>query len=283
VIYTERQIEEKPSREEMIAFLRGHFRYYTMNSWNRVKSYARNVKIHNLDLTKEQRAQAYDIIYAEDAFVEINERMRAFSEQHGYSYQAAFNGRSGGYIVLMQGGQEPSGYQSYCPACGQKNYKKVLSAANTPEDAVRNFIRRKNWWIPEVYLGIEEVIKHGLTTERILEIIKEVKAEKVDYSDDDICGRCGSHGRVNFTTPDMRIYTRGTGMDENPDFEDEDEWPYYSLKKRYDLIKSFDELVDDCIEIFKALCDTFEAVQEEVPCTRTVTVLKPIAKKEGGE
>jgi len=29
------------TKEEMIAFLRDHFRYYTMNSWNRSTSYAR--------------------------------------------------------------------------------------------------------------------------------------------------------------------------------------------------------------------------------------------------
>ena len=38
---------------------------------------------------------------------------------------------------MIQGGREPSGYQSYCPSCGQKNYKKVLPAAESPEDEVQ--------------------------------------------------------------------------------------------------------------------------------------------------
>ncbi|MCX9028536.1 MAG: hypothetical protein OIN86_10200 [Candidatus Methanoperedens sp.] len=283
VIYTEQKIEEKPSRVEMIAFLHGHFRYYTMNSWNRLTSYARNVKIQNLSLTKEQRSRAYDIIYAEDTFIEINERIRMFNEEHGYAYQASFNGRSGGYIVLLKGGKEPSGYRSYCARCGQMNYKAVLPEAKTPEDHVRNFIRYKNWWVPEVYPDIEEIKRHSLPTERVLEIVKEVKAESTEYSENDICGSCDKHGRVNFPTPHMRIFTRTVGMDEDLNFENDDEWSWSDLKNRYDLVKSFDRMVDDCIEIFKALCDNFEAVEEEVPCMRKVVVLRPVAKKEDTE
>lgn len=267
----------------MVAFLRGHFRYYTMSSWNRLTSYARNVKIQNLGLTREQRSRAYDIIYAEDAFVEINDRIRMFNEEHNYEYQAAFNGRSGGYIVLLQGGKEPSGYRSYCVRCGQMNYKAVLPEAKTPEDHVRNFIRYKNWWVPEIYPDIEEIKIHGLSTERVLEIVKEVKAEKIEYSEDDICGSCDKHERVNFPTPHMRIFTRTAGMDEDPDFDNEDEWSDKDIKRRYDLIKSFDRMVDDCIEIFKALCDNFEAVEEEVPCVKKVVVLQPVTKKESPE
>ncbi len=267
----------------MIAFLRGHFRYYTMHSVNRSTSYARNVKIHKLDLTRDQRSRAYNLIYAEDAFMEINERIREFNEEHDYKYQASFNGRSGGYIVLLQGGKEPSGYRSFCTRCGQMNYKLVMPPAENPEDEARSFIRVKNWWIPEVYPETEEIKKLGLTTERVLEIVAQVKAEKAEYTADDICGRCNKHGRVNFEKPHMRIFTRGIGMDQDPDFENEDEWSWSDLKNRYDLVKSFDKMVDDCIEIFKNLCDNFEAVEEEVPCTRKVIVMKEITRKEGEE
>ncbi|MBU4129170.1 hypothetical protein KJ582_03540 [bacterium] len=267
----------QPTREEMIAFLRGHFRYYTMNSWNKLTSYARNIKICNLGLTGEQESHAYDLIYVEDTFLEINERIREFDEENGYRYQACFNGRSSGYIVMLQGGKEPSGYQSYCSECGQRNYKKVLPVAETPEDKVRNYIRVKNWWVPDVYIEQEEVKRHGLTMERVLEIVREVKAEKTEYSEDAACGRCGAVARQNFATQHQRIYAQGTGMDEDADFEDEEEWEHYSLKKRYDLVKSFDKMVDDCIEIFRSLCDNYRVVEMEVPCTRTVKVLEPIA------
>src|SRR4030067_1592007 len=267
----------QPKREEMIAFLRVHFRYYTMNSWNRSTSYARRVKIRNLGLTREQESRAYDLIYVEDTFLEINERIREFSEENGCRYQAGFNGRSSGYIVLIQGGKEPSGYQSFCTECGQMNYKKVLPIAETPEDKVRNYIRVKNWWIKEVYPEQEEVKRHGLTMERVLEIVREVKAEKTEYSEDAACGRCGADARQNFATQHPRIYTQGIGVDEDADFEDEEEWEHSSLKKRYDLIKSFDKMVDDCIEILRSLCDNYRVVEMKVPCTRIVKVLEPIA------
>ena len=51
------------SREAMVAFLAGHFRYNTMNSWNRSKSYANCVKIHHLDLPREQMDKAWAMIY----------------------------------------------------------------------------------------------------------------------------------------------------------------------------------------------------------------------------
>ncbi len=47
-------IQTEPSRDEMVVYLWKHFRYFTMNSWNRSKSYARNVKIYNLGLTEDQ-------------------------------------------------------------------------------------------------------------------------------------------------------------------------------------------------------------------------------------
>ena len=267
----------QPTREEMITFLRGHFRYYTMNSWNRLTSYARKVKIHSLCLTREQESHAYDLIYVEDTFLEINEKIREFSEENGYRYQACFNGRSSGYIVLIQGGKEPSGYESFCTECGQLNYKRVLPPAETQEDRVRNYIRIKNWWTPDEYIEQEEVTKHGLTIERVLEIVKEVKAEKTEYSGDAACGRCGAVARQNFATPHQRIYTKGIGTDEDSDFENEDEWDLGYIKERYDLVKSFDKMVDDCIEIFKSVCDNYRVVEIKVPCTRIVKVLEPIA------
>lgn len=34
--------------KDMIDYLKNHFRYDTMNSWNRATSYANNVKIHRV-------------------------------------------------------------------------------------------------------------------------------------------------------------------------------------------------------------------------------------------
>ncbi len=51
----------KRSRPTMTLFLTRHFRYNTMNSWNRSTSYANNVKVQNLDIPDRLRDLAYDI------------------------------------------------------------------------------------------------------------------------------------------------------------------------------------------------------------------------------
>lgn len=53
---------DKNDRNAMIEFLSNHFRYYTMNSWNRLTSYANNVKIYNLPIDTEIHDKAYDFL-----------------------------------------------------------------------------------------------------------------------------------------------------------------------------------------------------------------------------
>ena len=93
---------KKPrTRKEMIAYLKNHFRYDTMNSWNRSTSYARCVKIHRLDFpSQEIETMAYDFLDIEEAYSDIRRLMREFAERYDYRWQMGFNGRSGGYLVL---------------------------------------------------------------------------------------------------------------------------------------------------------------------------------------
>lgn len=116
---------DKRSRQAMIDFLSGHFRYNTMNSWNRATSYAQNVKIHRLPLTIAQQGLANDLLNVQSAYNGFSRIIRKFGEDHGWDWQAGFNGRSGGYLVLLQGGSKDSGYKSECTACGQLNYKTI--------------------------------------------------------------------------------------------------------------------------------------------------------------
>lgn len=86
------------NREEMIHFLTTHFRYSTMNSWNRMTSYANNVKIPNLEIP--DYAKAYDFIHAEcdDYDIDVHIAIEEFMMSTGYT--VGFNGRSYGYIVM---------------------------------------------------------------------------------------------------------------------------------------------------------------------------------------
>lgn len=118
------------NRAEMINFLKNHFRYHTMNSWNKSTSYANNVKIYNLGLTREQENQIYELLETEGGYDNINFLIEEFESDHDYKWQVGFNGRSGGYLVLYQGGRKDSGYKSICTNCGQLNYSTVEESGN---------------------------------------------------------------------------------------------------------------------------------------------------------
>ena len=85
----------KNSDKEMFEFLQQHFQYFTMASWNGLKSIANNVKIYNI------KELDYDILeYLQlDNYYSINDTIECWEEEHK-GYKVGFNGRSGGYLVL---------------------------------------------------------------------------------------------------------------------------------------------------------------------------------------
>lgn len=99
------------SRKEMTNFLLNHFRYDTMNSWNRATSYANNVKLYNLKIPKELEDKAWDLICGDvdtsELQFDIHYCIEEFREMTGYD--AGFNGRSGGYIVMYDTDWDYSG------------------------------------------------------------------------------------------------------------------------------------------------------------------------------
>lgn len=78
-------------------------RYWTMNSWNGSKSLAYNMKIYNIFPRKYQDA-VYALIDSTDAYSGVNSLIYNFERKHNYRWQAGFNGRSCGYLVLYSGG-----------------------------------------------------------------------------------------------------------------------------------------------------------------------------------
>lgn len=114
----------------MTEYLTGHFRYSTMNSWNQSTSYACNMKIHSLGLSSDVTDKLYDMIQVDGFYDSLNDLMRDFDADHNYEWQVGMNGRSGGYLVLYQGGQKPSEHKSYCSACGQRNFTSITETGN---------------------------------------------------------------------------------------------------------------------------------------------------------
>lgn len=60
----------------------------------------------------------------EDFYADINYLIEEFDEANNYEYQAGFNGRSGGYLVLYRGGRKQT-HKSICTACGQRNFQST--------------------------------------------------------------------------------------------------------------------------------------------------------------
>jgi len=105
---------DKRSRTEMINFLENHFRYFTMNYWNRSTSYANCVKLYKFQNIPENAYEMLAYFHHSPVF-EIEED---FAMRYNYCYQIDFNGHSGGYIVLYQGGIKENGRTYIQPGHG---------------------------------------------------------------------------------------------------------------------------------------------------------------------
>ena len=117
---------DKRYKNTMVKYLRQHFRYNTMNSWNRSTSYANNIKLHNVEKPEAIDSDTWwEMLWITDWQETMSDLLEDFSRKHDWQWQAGVNGRSGGYVVLYKGGIKPSGYESYCTHCGQKNYQAV--------------------------------------------------------------------------------------------------------------------------------------------------------------
>jgi hypothetical protein len=93
------------SRKAMIEYLQNHFRYYTMNSWNLSTSYANKMKIYSV-IPQKYQDKIFEMIEADGFYDEINELVNDWGRENNYAYQAGFNGRSGGYLVMYEGSVE---------------------------------------------------------------------------------------------------------------------------------------------------------------------------------
>lgn len=103
------------SREAMAGFLARHYRYNTMNSWNRSTSYANDVKVPSLDIPQEFQDLAYDVAWGEveapDWDIFFARTVSDFYQRTGY--HIGFNGRSSGYLVLYEAEANEDGTYSF--------------------------------------------------------------------------------------------------------------------------------------------------------------------------
>lgn len=95
----------RQSRKKMIAFLFNHFRYDTMNSWNKNTSYAHCIKLHrNLGLPNDINCDImHDMVFNPKWCNHMGNLIDQFGEVQDHNWQVGTNGRSGGYLVLYHG------------------------------------------------------------------------------------------------------------------------------------------------------------------------------------
>lgn len=124
-----RPTKKPQNRRQMIAYLAGHPRYHTMNSWNRATSYSRCIKLHHIAFPdKAVESTAWDLVCSQAEWWRrsgLQREIAEFDKRYNHRFQLGTNGRSGGYVVVYQGGTEPSGVKSYCQECGQHNYTRA--------------------------------------------------------------------------------------------------------------------------------------------------------------
>ena len=112
-------------REAMVAFLREHDRYWTMNSWNRSTSYANCVKVHRLGLTEGQLDRAWQVLDVAEVYDAIHRVLEEWAAEREWRWQVGFNGRSGGYLVLYQGALDwRNARAAQCDSCGRVTWHR---------------------------------------------------------------------------------------------------------------------------------------------------------------
>ncbi|MDD5410070.1 MAG: hypothetical protein PHF31_01425 [Methylobacter sp.] len=266
---------DRRSRSAMVGFLQGHFRYDTMSSWNRLTSYANNIKFHRLGLSSSQDDKAYELLGV-DYWDDIRSPIDDFTYEQGHRYTMGLNGRSSGYLVLHDSHLELTGHLSYCPTCSQRNFKKVPPVTfqdNNEEVIAQEILKSQNSWLPKVYLGQSTIQDLSISDDEKFSLIIRLKSQLADCSLSNTCGVCGNP-RSNFSVPPSRLMVANKSIDQGEDFCAED-WSMGSLRDRVELVCAFDAACDSIRSNFINLLDDYDVV--EITEHRPVQVKKLVA------
>lgn len=87
--------------ESKFEYIKEHYTYNVMNSWNNLESIANNVKIWNLELTSEQIDKFLELLDIDSDYIYdiLNILIEDFEDITGT--QIFFNGSNGGHLVMI--------------------------------------------------------------------------------------------------------------------------------------------------------------------------------------
>lgn len=261
------------TKKEMIEYLSSHFRYHTFRSWNRMTSYAHNVKTYNLPWkSRDDESKAYDLISTAQAALIVEKHLIEFNRQTDHRYSIINNGRSGGYLVLVESERSDSGYKSECLECGQLNYRLVPPDAGTLDNLlVRQLLKG---WTNETILREPEVLKFPATAGEKQNALASLRPIYKDLSAGANCGKCGFERRENLSAPVYQTSIRFNGMDEGEDFDD---WERYALCERVKTVFLFDQTVRRIALNFVKFVETHRPAQKIRYRPETETIAVPIS------
>ncbi len=260
------------TKGEMAEYLNGHFRYHTLHSWNRMTSYAQNVKIYNLPWKKrEDESRAYELFSTAQAAQITQNCSEEFNRQTDYRYSIIGNGRSDGYFVMVESERKDSGYKSECPECGQLNYRLVPPDTDTPDSLmIRHLLKG---WTNETILREPEILSLSATDDEKQNALTRLRRIYKDFSADSSCGKCGFERRENLAAPVYQTSIRFAGIDEGEDFAG---WSKDELQERVETVFLFDQTVSRAALAFMKFVETHRADQETVYVPKIETVAVPI-------
>lgn len=263
--FYEKQVDCR-SKNAMVSYLEGHFRYRNGSS-----TYANQVKIHQLGLPHGLEHKAYDFL-STDYWDEISAPIDEFTSRHHHQWTICSSGRSGGYLELRSSHLRTLQYKSRCRSCGQLNYKATRPDFENPVEAIiaAEILKSQNGWRPEVYLGQSSIQALKIPDAEKLNLIRRLKAQLVDVSADNRCGRCGQsgeHGRRNLERPITELAISCVAVDEYEDFQS---WSMSSLRERVRLIQDFDRTCDQIRMNFIDMIESAIVVEETVFVPKTV-------------
>lgn len=87
--------------EQKFQYIKNHYVYNVMNSWNRLQSIANNIKIYNLELTNEQIDKFFELISIDEEILYANLQFTIEDFEDITNTNIFFNGRSNGYLVIV--------------------------------------------------------------------------------------------------------------------------------------------------------------------------------------
>lgn len=114
-------------------------RYYTMNSWNLSTSIAYNLKVYKV-IDNELQDKVYDLMNIDGFYDDINYLISDFDNEFNHIWQAGFNGRSGGYLVLYHNNQCKQVELSEVPTDVRKAFRQLaIDIVKTVEYMAKNY------------------------------------------------------------------------------------------------------------------------------------------------